>query len=198
MSAREKSNGNCATRIGFLASWQRPKCVGLLVIRGCESCGCAGAQRGALSPEPPGIFRFAIKPAGGRPGQQRLPKPAVFESIAALGLLPSRALSSGWTPRILPPHGFWASPRCSAPLLPRMAGECIPQTMRTLDIPPPLLTCDKRTSLITSKITHSFGRRSPFYSVSLAVPKPITDNRPLGPFSFQVSSLKYVFLNFCF
>ena len=36
-------------------------------------------------------------PAGGRPGRPKSPKPAVFESIAALGLLPSRALSSGWT-----------------------------------------------------------------------------------------------------
>ena len=41
-----------------------------------------------------------------------------------------------------------------------MAGEYIPQAMRTLDMPPSLFTCDKRISWITSKFTHTFGRRS--------------------------------------
>src|SRR5208337_3509977 len=58
-------------------------------------------SRGTLSPEHPGIYRIGIDPAGGRPGQPRLPKPAVFESTAALGLLPSRALSSGRTSETL-------------------------------------------------------------------------------------------------
>jgi len=132
MSTCEKSNGNCATRIGFLASWQRPRCVGLLLIRGCESCGCDGAQRGTLSPEPPGIFRFAVEPAGGRPAQLRPPKPAVFESTTALGLLPSRALSSVWTPRTLPPQGFWFSPRYSTSFPPERVGGCFFRSRETI------------------------------------------------------------------
>src|SRR3989442_3694664 len=49
------------------------------------------SSQGSPSPAPSAICRFAVASAGGQGMKQRRPEAAVFESIAALGLLPDRA-----------------------------------------------------------------------------------------------------------
>src|ERR1017187_1094743 len=116
------------------------------------------ASRGTLSPEPPGIYRFPVNPAGGRPGQPRLPKPAVFESTTALGLLPSRALSSGRTPETLSPPIHLPSQGCRWSGMPESLGlSAVPyDTMRPYALSTPF---HYPLLLNSSKITHSLGRR---------------------------------------
>src|SRR5437899_9184380 len=82
---------------------------------------------GTLSPKPPGIFRIPVDPAGSRPGRLAPPKPAVFESTAALGLLPSRALPSGWTPQSLSLH----------PSLPIPVSSLVDAASESLTLPEP-------------------------------------------------------------
>jgi hypothetical protein len=117
---------------------------------------------GTLSPEPPGIYRFPVNPAGGRPGQPRLPKPAVFESTTALGLLPSRALSSGRTPETLSPPIHLPSQGCRWSGMPESLGlSAVPyDTMRPYALSTPF---HYPLLLDSSKITHSLGRRRPIY-----------------------------------
>ena len=54
---------------------------------------------GTLSPKPPGIYRFEVQSCTGKEqaGPQIGPRRAASDAQAALGLLPSIALSSAWT-----------------------------------------------------------------------------------------------------
>src|SRR5713226_3310375 len=48
MSGCENSGGSCATRIDFLALFRRPRCMGSLATRRCESYLCVGAEKNCV------------------------------------------------------------------------------------------------------------------------------------------------------